>query len=98
MITLTFLCLSLLANTILIIRLVAARDDLAIVTRHLVRIARAHTERQATLRDLQRIITEQDRALCAQRALLKRARWRALGAPVARGGVWVNGCRREALP
>ena len=91
------LCISLLMNGVLLVRLVrrsqALRSalraidegsrELALVVHHLVQISKRHTQLRAELREMQGVIDEQDRALQVQRMLL--ARMRGAACPCERG-------------
>jgi hypothetical protein len=91
------LCISLLMNGVLLVRLVrrsqALRSalraidegsrELALVVHHLVQISKRHTQLRAELREAQGVIDEQDRALQTQRMLL--ARMRGAACPCERG-------------
>jgi hypothetical protein len=91
------LCISLLMNGVLLVRLVrrsqALRSalraidegsrELALVVHHLVQISKRHTQLRAELREAQGVIDEQDRALQVQRMLL--ARMRGAACPCERG-------------
>ena len=82
------LCISLLMNGVLLVRLArrsqALRStlraidegsrELALVVHHLVQISKRHTQLRAELREMQGVIDEQDRALQTQRMLLARIR------------------------
>ena len=91
------LCISLLMNGVLLVRLarrgqmlrsaLLAIDEgsreLALVVHHLVQISKRHTQLRAELREAQGVIDEQDRALQVQRMLL--ARIRGAACPCERG-------------
>ena len=91
------LCISLLMNGVLLVRLVrrsqALRSalraidegsrELALVVHHLVQISKRHTQLRAELREAHGVIDEQDRALQTQRMLL--ARIRGAACPCERG-------------
>jgi len=91
------LCISLLMNGVLLVRLAirgqVLRDalraidegsrELALVVHHLVALSKRHTQLRAELREAQRVIDEQDRALQVQRMLL--ARIRGAACPCERG-------------
>ncbi len=91
------LCISLLMNGVLLVRLarrgqvlrsaLRAIDEggreLALVVHHLVQISKRHTQLRAELREAQGVIDEQDRALQVQRMLL--ARMRGAACPCERG-------------
>ena len=91
------LCISLLMNGVLLVRLArrsqALRSalqaideggrELALVVHHLVALSKRHTQLRAELREAQRVIDEQDRALQVQRMLL--ARMRGAACPCERG-------------
>lgn len=91
------LCISLLMNGVLLVRLVrrsqALRSalqvidegsrELALVVHHLVALSKRHTQLRAELREAQGVIDEQDRALQVQRMLL--ARIRGAACPCERG-------------
>ena len=94
---LTLLCVSVLMNGVLLVRLVrrsqALRSalqaldegsrELALVVHHLVQLSKRHTQLRAELREMQGIVAEQDRALGVQRMLL--ARIRGAACPCERG-------------
>lgn len=91
------LCISLLMNGVLLVRLarrsqalrsaLQAIDDssreLALVVHHLVALSKRHTQLRTELREMQGIVDEQDRALQMQRMLL--ARIRGAACPCERG-------------
>ena len=91
------LCISLLMNGVLLVRLVRRGQmlrsalqvidegsrELALVVHHLVQLSKRHTQLRAELREAQGIIDEQDRALQVQRMLL--ARMRGAACPCERG-------------
>ena len=82
------LCISLLMNGVLLVRLVRRTQvlrsalqaidegsrELALVVHHLVQLSKRHTQLRAELREMQGVIDEQDRALGVQRMLLSRIR------------------------
>ena len=94
---LTLLCVSVVMNGVLLVRLTkrtqVLRDalraidegsrELALVVHHLVQISKRHTQLRAELREQQAVIGEQDRALQVQRMLL--ARIRGAACPCERG-------------
>ena len=91
------LCISLLMNGVLLVRLARRSQalcdallaidegsrELALVVHHLVQISKRHTQLRAELREAQGVIDEQDRALQVQRMLL--ARMRGAACPCERG-------------
>ena len=91
------LCISLLMNGVLLVRLVQrtrllrsalqvideGSRELALVVHHLVALSKRHTQLRAELREAQGVIDEQDRALQVQRMLL--ARIRGAACPCERG-------------
>lgn len=91
------LCISLLMNGVLLVRLARRGQvlrsalqvidegsrELALVVHHLVQISKRHTQLRGELRELQGIIGEQDRALQVQRMLL--SRMRGYACPCERG-------------
>ena len=91
------LCISLLMNGVLLVRLVRRTQvlrsaleaidegsrELALVVHHLVQLSKRHTQLRAELREMQGVIDEQDRALGVQRMLL--ARMRGAACPCERG-------------
>lgn len=94
---LMLLCISGFMNGMLLVRLVqrtrALRSlsealdegsrELSLVVRHLVQLSKRHTQLRIELRDVHRIIDEQDRLLGVQRMLLKRVQGAAC--PCERG-------------
>lgn len=91
------LCISLLMNGVLLVRLAirgqVLRDalraidegsrELALVVHHLVQLSKRHTQLRAELREAQGVIDEQDRAIQVQRMLL--ARVKGAACPCERG-------------
>jgi len=91
------LCISLLMNGVLLVRLAIRGQvlrsalrvidegsrELALVVHHLVQLSKRHTQLRAELREVQGIVDEQDRALQVQRMLLSRMRGAAC--PCERG-------------
>lgn len=82
------LCISMLMNGVLLVRLVQrtrllrsalraideGSRELALVAHHLVQLSKRHTQLRAELREMQGIVDEQDRVLGVQRMLLSRIR------------------------
>lgn len=91
------LCISMLMNGVLLVRLVQrtrllrsalraideGSRELSLVVHHLVQLSKRHTQLRAELREQQAVIDEQDRALQMQRMLLTRIRGAAC--PCERG-------------
>ena len=91
------LCISLLMNGVLLVRLVRRTQvlrsalraidegsrELALVVHHLVQLSKRHTQLRAEMSEMQGVIDEQDRALQVQRMLL--ARIRGAACPCERG-------------
>lgn len=80
--------LSLIANVVLLAKLVRSKRNLFIVVRNLVRISVRHTQTRARVHELLGVIREQDKAMQAQRVQIMRARMHGYNRCI-----WVNGKR-----
>lgn len=94
---LTLLCVSVVMNGVLLVRLTKRTQvlrsaleaidegsrELALVVHHLVQLSKRHTQLRAELREVHGIVDEQDRTLQVQRMLLSRIRGAAC--PCERG-------------
>lgn len=94
---LTLLCVSVLMNGVLLVRLVQrtkllrsalqvldeSKRELSLVAHSLVQLSKRHTQLRIELREVQGIVDEQDRVLGVQRMLLSRIRGAAC--PCERG-------------